>query len=95
MPDEWVLSRICEEGLAMNLADAARQPIELALRVMELRAYARAKDMVDRSENAGDLPTDSPMVNLVLDNQADIFAAAHGLGKKRKDGARAGQGMAE
>ena len=50
---------------------------------MELRAYARAKHMVDTSKSKGDI-NPSPMVDLVMDNQARIFKAERGLGEHRK-----------
>lgn len=36
-----MLSRLCEEGLATSLTDAARQPLALALHVLEYRAMSK------------------------------------------------------
>ena len=40
-PRDWLLSRICEE-FSCTPMEALRQPLELTLSIISLRAYARA-----------------------------------------------------
>lgn len=54
-----------EEGLASSVTDALDQPFDLTMRIMELRAYARANDLVERAQKNEDLPKD-PMIDLVF-----------------------------
>lgn len=67
MPWEWWLSLLCEEQLARSLLDAARQPMGVALRVLELRSYARAKEQVEAAEDDSQLPS-GPMAEAVFVN---------------------------
>lgn len=57
MPWEWWLSLLCEEGLARSLIDATRQPMAVALRVLELRSYQRAKQQIEDAEDDSQLPS--------------------------------------
>lgn len=74
MPDHWVLLRICEEGLASSLLDAMQQPLDLAVRVIDEKVFAKAWELVKRTENEDQLP-DSPMIDLVFEIQADRLRA--------------------
>lgn len=79
-PQAWVLSRICEEfGVPLVQGGAVDQPYALALEVLELRAYARAKEALDRAKSEADVPT-SPAVEWVWKVQNELF--------KRKRAAR-------
>lgn len=68
------MSRICEEfGCLPSLA--VDEPLGLCLAIIEQRAYARAKDIVERTEHLDDLP-DDPMVKLVQEIQWDLAREA-------------------
>ena len=61
-PRDWLLSRICEE-FSCTPTEALRQPLELTLSIMGLRAYARAyyaakqgKDATPLRTNERDIP---------------------------------------
>lgn len=45
------------------------------LRIMELRTYARAKELVERTDKLDDLPNDA-MIDLVQEIQFDIAREA-------------------
>ena len=77
-----MLSRICEEGLAENLLAAMQQPLDLALRVMELRAYAGAKHALVNAKKKEEIPN-SPMVLTVMEIQAELLET---LGKLKPGG---------
>ena len=49
--------------------DALEQPHEVAMTIIQLRAYARAYSKVV-SADAGDLDFDDPMIQLAWDNHA-------------------------
>jgi hypothetical protein len=62
-PDEWVISRICEEFGC--LPSQARRELEchdaaLVFTILELRTYARAKEAFDRGKKEKDGLTDMP-----------------------------------
>lgn len=63
-PVEWYASRLCEEGLATSMADALAQPYAATTRALTMRAYARARQVVERAEKQADIP-DTPMVQEV------------------------------
>lgn len=67
MPWEWWLSTLCEERLAVNVLDAARQPIPTCLRILELRSYARAKQQIQDAEDDSQMPS-GPMAEAVFLN---------------------------
>lgn len=67
------MSCICEEFRCLP-SEAVEEPLELALRIMEDRAYHRAKLAVSKCKNLDDLP-DDPMVALVLEIEFDIARA--------------------
>jgi hypothetical protein len=69
MPWEWWLGWLCEEQLATSLIDATRQPMGVALRVLELRSYARTKQQIEEAEDDAQLPS-GPMAELVFRNMA-------------------------
>ncbi len=64
---------------------AVHEPIDLCLLIMEDRAYARAKQLVDQTEKVEDLP-DDPMVDLVQEIEFDI--AREKIEAKRRARAR-------
>jgi len=86
-PEEWFVSRVCEEFGCLPseaLAELQDGPTRLVLDVMELRAYAEAKRAVEQiykeakarverdQDMAGlDLP-EAPMVKLVIEIQREI-----------------------
>lgn len=80
-PWEWIVSRVCEEFGCLP-SDAVRElmddPAGLALDVMELRAYARAKEALDSAKKAGDEPT-GPMADMVWEVMSELL-------KRRKRG---------
>ena len=73
-PEEWLISRICEEFQCLP-SEAINEPLLLCLRIIEQRAYARAKDIVDHTEKASDLPNNA-MVEMVQDIEFDIAQEA-------------------
>ena len=57
-PAEWLLSCVCEAfGVPPVIGGGVDQPMALALDIMELRAYARAKQAADDKPVGGDEPT--------------------------------------
>ncbi len=54
---------------------ATTEPVDLCLMIIEDRAYARALDLVKRTEKQSDLP-DDPMVDMVLEIQFDVAREA-------------------
>jgi hypothetical protein len=72
-PDEWLLSRLCEElGVPLVAGGALDQPLALALDVLELRAYARAKAALEAAEKPEDVPR-TPAVGWVGEVQAALW----------------------
>lgn len=70
-PEEWLISRICEEfGCLPSQAveEFEDGPTQLVLDVMTLRAYAQAKVAV---EQGGDLPA-TPMVRKVMQIREEL-----------------------
>jgi hypothetical protein len=68
VPDDWLVSRVCEEFTCLPMQAAQeleRDPEHRALAILELRAYARAKAALDRAEKMGDVPM-TPMVEWVM-----------------------------
>lgn len=64
-PELWLVSRICEEYHCLPsqaIQELWKGPSQLVLDIMELRAYAQAKSLVERG---GELPA-SPIVKEVL-----------------------------
>jgi hypothetical protein len=68
-PFEWVVSRVCEEFHVdpIRALDVWRRNRALVVAVMDLRAYARAYDRVDRARDdeqfAGDVYVDKVLAN--------------------------------
>lgn len=65
-----MISRLCDEFHCLP-SQAVHEPFDLCLRILEYRAYARAKHLVEQSRSFEDLP-DDPMVALVQEIQFDI-----------------------
>jgi hypothetical protein len=74
-PFEWIVSRVCEEfdclpSQAMReleLGDA-----DLVFDILDLRAYARTKEMVDHAKSPGDVKV-TPLVQDVFDIQQELM----------------------
>ena len=79
-PFEWFISRVCEEFNCLP-SQAVRElmtdPAQTAIDIMELRAYVKAKEVLDNAKNQKDIP-DSPVIDRVFEIQAEIL-------KRRRD----------
>jgi hypothetical protein len=78
-PWEWVISRICEEFNCLPsqaLNEMLDDPSSMALEIIELRAYARAKELIDTTDKQDKLPN-NPMIDRV-------FEITDYLGKQEK-----------
>jgi len=72
----WRIGRLCEEFHCLPSAMArelARDPEQMAVRIVELRGYAKAKALVDASKQDSDVPRGDPLVVRVLRTQAAIL----------------------
>ena len=80
-PLEWTISRVCEEFHCLP-SEAAREimedPAQMAFDIMELRAYARAKEALDNAKNSKDVPK-----GVLVDR---VWEIEHELLKRRKEG---------
>jgi len=79
-PFEWVVSRICEEFHCLPtaaLAELLDDPAGMAIEILELRAYARAKESLDNAKSKNDVPS-SPMVDMVMEIQAELAKRKRG-----------------
>jgi hypothetical protein len=80
-PPEWVVSRVCEEFNCLPsqaVRELMNDPSNLALDIMELRAYSRAKEALDNAEKPDDVPN-HPMIDRVFEVQYELL-------KRRKEG---------
>ena len=69
LPFEWIISRICEEFNCLPsaaLRELMNDPAQMAIDIMELRAYARTKEMLDNAQNKADVKN-TPMVEKVFE----------------------------
>lgn len=67
MPLAWFLSRLCEEFHCLPseaLREWERAPSGLLEEILELRAFAHAKQICDHAKEAKDIPQ-TPMTDLV------------------------------
>ena len=58
-PFEWVVSRVCEEFKCLPsqaVEELMNDPSHLALDIMEIRSYARAKEILDNAKKAEEVP---------------------------------------
>lgn len=81
LPYEWVISRVCEEFHCLPsqaVRELMNDPANLALDIMEFRAYARAKELLDNAKRPEDVPN-SPLIE-------QVFLVQHELLKRRKEG---------
>ena len=76
-----MISRICEEFDCLPSV-AIEEPLELVLDILELRGYARAKELLENCEDEGDLPN-SPSIDLV-------WMVQHELMRQKKEGRSSG-----
>lgn len=75
LPFEWIISRICEEFNCLPsaaLRELMNDPAQMAIDIMELRAYARTKEAIDNAHSDKDIPA-SPMVDQVFSIQAELL----------------------
>jgi len=75
-----VVSRICEEFHCLPteaVKELLDDPLNMALEIMELRAYARAKEVLDNAKSKNDVPS-SPMVDMVMEIQAELAKRKRG-----------------
>lgn len=78
MPEVWWLSRICEEFHCLPseaLREWRRQPLGLLEQIVEARAYAHAKRLVDRAKSSEDY-ADVPLAEEVVQIEFALVAAA-------------------
>jgi hypothetical protein len=64
------VSRVCEEFHCLPsqaVRELENDPERLALKILPLRAYAKAKEIYDRARNKMDLP-ESPLIDEVTIN---------------------------
>lgn len=81
-PGEWIISRICEE-FNCTPSEAIEEPLILILEILELRGYARAKEMLENCESEKDIKP-SPSIDLVWMVQHEL------LKEKRSGGSDSG-----
>lgn len=74
-PEEWVISRICEEFDCLP-SEAVRElddaDADLLLTIMDMRAYARAKDVLDHAKSKADV-TMTPAIQRVLEVEIEAM----------------------
>jgi len=67
-PENWLLSRVCEEFQAFTPETAARavmaDPERRVLSILELRAYVRTRAAINAAQKPADVPT-GPMADWV------------------------------
>lgn len=72
-PDEWVLGQIADAfGCPLVAGGAVEQPIALALDIMELRAYARAKAELEAAKDESDVAV-TPSIEMVWRVQHELL----------------------
>ncbi len=79
-PWEWAVSRVCEEFHCLPSAavnELMDDPDRLALEIIELRAYARAKEQLDNAKKSTDVPK-TPMIEKVWEVQAELHKQRKG-----------------
>ena len=64
----------------MAIRELEDGPADLLWDIIELRAYARAKQTIERAEKQEDVPK-TPWTDLVWDIKAEQFKRERGLGK--------------
>ncbi len=80
-PFEWVVSRTCEEFNCLPsqaVKELLDDPTNLAIDIMELRSYARAKELLDNAKKPEDVPK-SPAID-------EVWMVQHELLKRRREG---------
>jgi hypothetical protein len=71
----WQVGRICEEYSCLPLAavrELSDDPEQMAVQILELRAYARTKARMDVAKDAKDLPPGDAIVARVLRTRAAL-----------------------
>lgn len=82
-PEEWLLSRLCEEFPGCLPSQLEDEPLRPLLRILEYRGYARALQTIEdhaAAMRAGtakpdDLPT-GPMIDMVFEVQGEKIRMA-------------------
>lgn len=74
-PEEWLISQACEE-FRCTPSQILREDPALVLAIMELRAYARAKQMLAEAQSEADVPR-TPMVERVWEIEYEILRRRH------------------
>lgn len=85
-PFAWLVSRLCEEfsiSPGQALRELAETPWRLLSDILELRAYARAKELLEQARSEGDVPR-TPAVEMVWEVQAELL-------RRRRQREREGQ----
>ena len=59
------------------LTELLDDPSGMAIEILELRAYARAKETLDNAKSKNDVPG-SPMVDMVMEIQAELAKRKRG-----------------
>ena len=75
LPFEWMISRVCEEFNCLPsaaLKEIMNDPAQMAIDIIELRAYSRAKELLDNARDSKDIP-DNPMIDRVFEIQAELL----------------------
>lgn len=80
-PEEWLVSRICEEFHCTPL-EAVDQPYDLTLTIMHLRNYAATKSAIDSAKKQSDI-VPGPQVDEVRAIMEELFAERHAKAKSR------------
>lgn len=75
-PDEWVISRVCEEFGC--LPSQARRELEdadadLVFTILEMRSYAAAKRIVDNAKKKDDLKMSDPAIRRVFEIEIEAL----------------------
>jgi len=83
LPFEWIISRVCEEFNCLPSAairEIKNDPAQMVFDIMELRAYANTKEMLDNSKDKMDIKH-TPMVE-------KVFEVVNELVKRRRENGR-------
>ena len=84
-PEQWLVSRVCEEFGCLPseaIVEIEEGPTQLVLDIMELRAYANAKQVVDQvyeaakraAQTGGEMPDvpETPMIKRVVEIMREL-----------------------
>ncbi len=74
IPFEWIISRVCEEFNCLPsqaYREIMNDPSQMVFDIMELRSYARAKEILDNAKKEEDIPN-SPAIDQVWMVQEEL-----------------------